>query len=289
MNAIVVGNAESVLKRLGSNIAQVCITSPPYWGLRDYALRQQIGSEENLSTYLRRLSRVFGALRQVVKPDGVLWLNIGDTYTSGNRGWRADDKRNSARGRNWRPDNPPGMKNKELIGLPWELARSARRQGWFIRSEIIWDKTNGQPESVRDRPTRSHEQLFLLSNAEQYFFDNYAIAEPAKGSANTRNRRSVWSFQTEPFHGNHYAVFPTELVERCILSSTREGDLVIDPFFGSGTVGLVCQKQGRNFLGVELNEEYAEIARKRLDLPSEAVYRIGDSGFNGLVSNLGRD
>ena len=237
MSAIVVGNAASVLRRIPAGLAQACITSPPYWGLRDYELAQQIGSEDKLSTYLRRLARVFAMLRTVVRPNGVLWLNIGDTYTSGNRGWRAEDKRNPARARGWRPDNPPGMKNKELVGLPWELARVVRQRGWYLRSEIIWQKTNSQPESVKDRPTRSHEQLFLFSNAEQYYYNSQEIAEPANGDGQTKNRRSVWPLQAEPFNGNHFAVFPTELVRLCILASTRQGDLVIDPFFGSGTVG----------------------------------------------------
>ena len=260
MNMILTGNAASVLKRLPVGLAQACITSPPYWGLRDYALNQQIGSEDRLATYLSRLAGVFGALSEVIKPNGVLWLNIGDTYTSGNRGWRANDKRNPARGRSWRPDNPPGMKNKELVGLPWELARVIRRKGWYLRSEVIWHKTNSQPESVKDRPTRNHEQLFLFSNSEHYYYDSEAIAEPANGSPQTKNRRSVWSLKTEPFNGNHFAVFPTELVRLCIESSTRPGDLVIDPFFGSGTVGVVCQELGRPFVGIELNPEYAEIA-----------------------------
>ena len=271
MDAIVVGNAQSILKQLPVGIVQACITSPPYWGLRDYLLPQQIGSEEKLSTYLRRISRVLGALRYVVKEDGVLWLNVGDTYTSGNRGWRAADKKNPARGRSWRPDNPPGMKNKELVGLPWELAKAARRQGWYVRSEVIWNKTNGQPESVKDRPTRAHEQLLLMSNSERYYYDGQAIAEPSNGSKATKNRRSVWSLPTEPFNGNHVAVFPTELVRSCILATTRPGDLVLDPFFGTGTVGLVCQELGRRFLGIELSGEFAEIARKRLSISTESV------------------
>ena len=287
MSAIVVGNAESALKKLPEGIAQTCVTSPPYWGLRDYALPQQIGSEEKLSTYLRRLARVFGILRTVVKPNGVLWLNVGDIYTSGNRGWRAADKKNAARGRNWRPNNPPGMKNKELVGLPWELARVARRQGWYVRSEVIWHKTNGQPESVKDRPTRSHEQLFLFSNAEQYYYDCEAIAEPASGVLLTKNRRSVWSLPTEPFNGNHFAVFPAGLVQLCILASTRQGDLVVDPFFGTGTVGVVCQQLGRRFLGIELNPEFAEIARKRLSLPPESVIRSEEIGTSSIASLLG--
>ncbi len=286
MSAIVVGNAASVLRGIPAGLAQACITSPPYWGLRDYELAQQIGSEDKLSTYLRRLARVFGMLSAVVRPDGVLWLNIGDTYTSGNRGWRAEDKRNPARARAWRPDNPPGMKNKELVGLPWELARVVRQQGWYLRSEVIWQKTNGQPESVKDRPTRSHEQLFLFSNAEHYYYNSQEIAEPANGDGRTKNRRSVWPVPTEPFSGNHFAVFPTELVRLCILSSTRQDDLVIDPFFGSGTVGVVCQELGRRFLGIELNPEYAEIARSRLSLPPESVIRSRATDLSSVVSLL---
>ncbi len=275
MSAIVVGNAEAVLRRLPEGLAQACITSPPYWGLRDYSLGQQIGSEKRLATYLARLARVFGVLRNIVTSDGVLWLNIGDAYTSGNRGWRSADKKNPARGRDWRPDNPPGLKNKELIGLPWELAKIVRRRGWYLRSEVIWWKTNSQPESVKDRPTRSHEQLFLFSHAEHYYYDSEAIVESANGDGMTKNRRSVWALPTEPFNGNHFAVFPTELVKRCILASTRPGDLVIDPFFGSGTVGVVCQQLNRRFLGIELNPEYAEIARERLSISRESVIEVG--------------
>ena len=282
MNKIVLGNAESILRKFPEGLVQACITSPPYWGLRDYALPRQIGSEEQLSTYLRRLSRILGILRGVVKPDGVLWLNIGDTYTSGNRGWRASDKRNAARGRGWRPNNPPGMKNKELVGLPWELARVARRQGWYVRSEVIWHKPNSQPESVRDRPMRSHEQVLLFSNAEHYYYDDQAIVEPTSNGELTKGRRSVWSLPTEPFPGNHFAVFPTELVRLCILASTRPGDLVLDPFFGTGTVGLVCQQLGRRFLGIELNPEFADLARERLSLPSCSI--IGPSQIDSVVA-----
>ena len=278
MSFIVVGNAESVLRRLPKGFAQACITSPPYWGMRDYALTSQIGSEDRLATYLGRLAKIFGLLKTVVRDDGVLWLNVGDTYTSGNRGWRANDKKNPARGRKWRPNNPPGMKNKELVGLPWELANLSRRQGWYVRSEIIWHKTNGQPESVKDRPTRAHEQLFLLSNSEQYYYDSQAIAEPTVDGKLTKNRRSVWSLQTEPFPGNHFAVFPTELVRLCVLSSTRPGDVVLDPFMGTGTVGMVCQQLGRKFLGIELNPEFTAIARERLDLPPEAIVLPKDIG-----------
>lgn len=284
MNIIVVGNAESILRKLPEDVAQASVTSPPYWGLRDYSMAQQIGSEDKLATYLSRLARVFGALRTVVKPSGVLWLNVGDTYTSGNRGWRARDKRNPARGRGWRPDNPPGLKNKELVGLPWELARIVRRRGWYLRSEIIWNKTNGQPESVKDRPTRSHEQVFLFSNAEHYYYDSQGVAESSNGEGVTKNRRSVWSLATDPFNGNHSAVFPRELVELCILASTRPGDTVIDPFFGSGTVGVVCQQLGRKFLGIELNPEYAEIARARLGLPNESVIRAGATDMSSIVT-----
>lgn len=194
--------------------------------------------------------------------DGVFWLNIGDGYTSGNRGWRAPDKKNPARAMSVRPETPEGLKPKDLIGLPWRLAFALQSDGWYLRTDIVWHKPNAMPESVKDRPSRSHEFLFMFTKSERYFYDHDAVKEVS--ASGERNRRSVWSIHTRPMPEAHFATFPCALVEPCILSSTRPGDLVLDPFFGSGTVGVVCQQLGRPFVGIELNPEYVQIARRRL-------------------------
>ena len=187
------GDAHVVLARLPDQCAQSVVTSPPYWGLRDYDLPGQIGLEETLPQYLNRLVAVFAEIRRVLKDDGTLWLNIGDGYTSGNRGWRAPDKKNAARAMEVRPDTPEGLKPKDLLGIPWRLALRLQEDGWYLRSDIIWHKPNAMPESVKDRPTRAHEYIFLLSKREQYYYDRAAVLE-----ANGRNRRSVWSVNTLP-------------------------------------------------------------------------------------------
>lgn len=258
------GDALSVLKDLPNGSAQSAITSPPYWGLRDYGVENQIGAEPTIGAYLDTLVKVFRELRRVLADDGVFWLNIGDSYTSGGRKWRQADKKLSARGMSYRPDTPEGMKPKDLIGVPWMLAFALRDDGWYLRTDIIWNKPNSLPESVRDRPTRSHEFLFMLTKNEKYFYDVNATLEPADKGNKMRRKRSVWNVNTEAFPGAHFATFPTKLVEPCILASTVEGQTVIDPFFGSGTVGQVARTLGRNFTGIELNNEYAVIAKARL-------------------------
>jgi len=261
---IVIGDALSVLKALGSNICRCCVTSPPYWGLRDYGipLENQIGAEVRLNDYIKNLTEIFSEINRVLIPDGTLWLNIGDSYTSGNRTWRDADKKNPARGMAYRPPTPQGLKPKDLIGVPWRIAFALQEAGWYLRSDIIWYKPNCQPESVKDRPTRSHEYVFLFSKSEKYFYNYGTIKEDYNG--NTRNRRTVWQINTEAFHGAHFATFPPKLVELCILAGSEPGDIVIDPFFGSGTVGEVCLKLDRKFIGIEIKEEYADIAKKRL-------------------------
>lgn len=270
-DTLIIGDALRALRRLPSAMAQSCVTSPPYWGLRDYGVANQIGAEPTLSAYLAKLRRVFQEVSRVLRPDGTLWLNLGDSYTSGNRGWRAPDRRNGARAMSERPPNPPGLKDKELVGVPWRLAFVLQRQGWHLRADVIWAKPNAQPESVKDRPTQAHEYVFLLSKEKDYYYDHQAIAEPSEGGETRRNRRSVWSIKTEPYPGAHFATFPPELVSLCVDAGSRPGDLVIDPFFGAGTVGLVCIRQQRRFLGIELNPEYGELARARLDLPPTRV------------------
>lgn len=266
-DTLIIGDALRALRRLPSAMAQSCVTSPPYWGLRDYGVANQIGVEPTLSAYLAKLRRVFQEVSRVLRPDGTLWLNVGDSYTSGNRGWRAPDKRNGARAMNDRPPNPPGLKDKELVGVPWRLAFALQRQGWHLRADIVWAKPNPQPQSVKDRPTQSHEYVFLLTKQKDYYYDNEAIAEPTEAGEGRRNRRSVWSVRTEPYPGAHFATFPPELVNLCVRAGSRRGDLVLDPFFGAGTVGLVCAQLQRRFLGIELNPEYGELARTRLGLP----------------------
>lgn len=258
-SVIIEGDVLNVLRRIPSGLIQSVITSPPYWGLRDYSIDGQIGLEPTLPQFINKLVAVFSEIKRVLSDDGVLWLNIGDGYTSGNRGWRAPDRKNPARAMNVRPDTPEGLKPKDLLGIPWRLALALQDDGWYLRSDIIWNKPNCQPESVKDRPTRAHEYLFLLSKSERYYYDYEAIREE-----NGRNRRSVWNVNTQPFLGAHFATFPPKLIEPCILASTKPGDYVLDPFFGSGTVGLVCEQQGRKYVGIEINPLYIELAAKRL-------------------------
>jgi len=227
--------------------------------LRDYASETQIGAENEPSEYISRLAAVFEEVRRLLTDDGTLWLNIGDSYTSGNRGYRAPDKKNPVRAMAYRAKTPSGLKPKDLIGIPWRLAFALQEAGWYLRSDIIWEKPNCMPESVKDRPTKSHEYMFLFSKSLRYYYDCESIREPSG-----RNRRTVWSIPTEPFLGTHFATFPPKLVEPCIIGGSRPGDWILDPFFGSGTVGVVCEQQHRNYVGIELNPEYVTLAVNRI-------------------------
>lgn len=258
------GDVCEVLPRLPDASVQCIVTSPPCWGLRDYGIPGQIGLESSLAAYVRHLTNVLAEAGRVLKPDGVLWLNIGDGYTGGNRGWRAPDKKNPNRAMSVRPDNPPGLKDKDLLGVPWRLAFALQADGWYLRSDIIWHKPNAMPESVKDRPTRAHEYLFMLTRQEDYVYHPAEIAEEAEDGG-TRNRRTVWSINTAPNDSSHIASFPAELVEPCILGSSSPGDFVLDPFFGCGTVGVVCQRLNRRFIGIELNPAYVDRAVQWLD------------------------
>ena len=262
-----------LLPLLPSDSVQCVVTSPPYWGLRDYGIGGQIGLEESMAGFLQTLTGVFAEVRRILKPDGILWLNIGDGFTSGNRGWRAPDKKNPNRAMSTRPDNPPGLKDKDLLGIPWRLAFALQDDGWYLRSDIVWNKPNAMPESVKDRPTRAHEYLFMLTKSEQYAYHQDHAKELAENGA-TRNRRSVWNINTGPSLSSHIASFPPALVEPCVLASTREGDYVLDPFFGSGTVGLVAQGLGRRYVGIELNPVYVADARQIL----QPVFGAGRNG-----------
>ncbi len=267
------GDALTVLRGLPSGSVRCVVTSPPYWGLRDYGIAEQIGLEGTMPQFLHRLVAIFAEVKRVLTDDGTLWLNIGDGYTSGNRGYRAPDKKNPARAMDIRPETPDGLKPKDLIGIPWRLAFALQDDGWYLRSDIVWNKPNAMPESVKDRPARAHEFLFMLTKSERYFYDWRAAREPADGGG-LRNRRSVWHVNTKPFAGAHFATFPPELIRPCIQVSTEPGDYVLDPFFGSGTVGLVCQAENRQYVGIELNPEYVSLAADRLQGLDSNVIRI---------------
>jgi site-specific DNA-methyltransferase (cytosine-N4-specific) len=261
---IYLADARQKLATFADQTFQCCITSPPYWGLRDYEYPNQIGAEVKLEDYIRDLVIVFREVRRTLRDEGTFWLNIGDAYTSGGRTWRAPDKKNAGRAMSYRPDTPEGLKPKDLIGLPWRIAFALQDDGWYLRSDIIWNKPNCQPESVKDRPTRSHEYMFLFSKSERYYFDQESIKEPAIGDNGGKNRRSVWNINTEGFKGAHFAVFPPKLVEYCILAGSQTDTIVLDPFLGSGTVALVSKCLKRRCVGIEMKPEYAAMAAQRI-------------------------
>lgn len=261
---IIQGDIREKLTLLPDDSFNCCITSPPYWGMRDYGINGQIGAEARIQEYIGHLVDVFREVRRVLRPDGTFWLNIGNTYTSGGRTWRQSDSKNAGRAMSYRPDTPEGLKPKDLIGVAWMLAMALQLDGWYLRSDIIWHKPNGQPESVRDRVTLAHEYLFMFSKNETYYFDQEAIKEPTADGKARKNKRSIWSINTEPCKEAHFAVFPRALVRPCILAGSPVGGMVFDPFFGSGTVGVVAIETGRQCVGIELKTDYIKIARQRL-------------------------
>ena len=284
--------------------ARMCVTSPPYYGLRDYGGEDsQIGMEQSPEEYVDQMVQVFREVRDVLTDDGVLWLNIGDSYYN----YRSDGnypKQSVSKTRQDLPKSTPvrgnklkGLKQKDLIGIPWMLAFALRADGWWLRQDIIWNKPNPMPESVKDRCTKSHEYIFLLSKSKQYYYDNEAIKEPVKQDWGTRdrtngkyhnpgtglaphsglsksydrkNKRSVWTVTNKPYKGAHFAVFPPDLIEPCILAGSEENDIVLDPFMGSGTTAMVAKKHNRNYIGCELHEDYASLQTDRIDsIPSQ--------------------
>jgi site-specific DNA-methyltransferase (cytosine-N4-specific) len=377
---ILTGDALAMLKTLPAVSAQMCVTSPPYWGLRDYGISGQLGLEPTVDLYVNHIVEIFREVRRVLKDDGTLWLNMGDCYATGGGkanipggGYRGahdgDAKRPKWSGPYQQPNRIPqsGLKPKDLAGLPWRVAFALQADGWWLRSDIIWHKTNPMPESVTDRPTKSHEYLFLLSKSARYLYNADAIKEPTTGSSHDRarkersadgqktlptgerngmrapgvnpkaqkwpnawsaeegqhdgvgngryrpsgnkernlagpangrlethmgsgipwppsirpkqnesfsaalvrtverrNKRTVWTISTKPFSGAHFATFPPKLVEPCILAGSRPGDIVLDPFNGAGTSGLVATAHGRRYLGIELNPAYVEMTHQRL-------------------------
>jgi DNA modification methylase len=260
-SAVVVGDIHRVLAGFPDGVFQTCVTSPPYWNLRSYHVAGQIGLEASVYQYIDSLVSAFEEVRRVLRADGVLWIVIDDSYTSGGRTWRAPDKKNPARAMSSRPPTPTGLKPKDLIGVPWRLILRLQEAGWYLRADCIWEKPNCQPQSVQDRPTRSHEYVFLLSKSKYYYFNDKDVRGP-----NGRRPRTVWSINTQPNKLAHGATFPPALVEPCLKMGSRPGDLVLDPFFGTGTTGLVALQYGRRFVGVELNPTYIELAKPRLGL-----------------------
>ncbi|SRR5581483_1171322 len=262
--SVFLADSRSKLRDFADGTFKCCVTSPPYWGLRDYDYPDQIGAEPKVEDYIADLVVLFREVRRTLADDGTFWLNIGDCFTSGGRTWRAPDKKNPGRAMSYRPATPDGLKPKDLVGLPWRLAFALQADGWYLRTDIVWNKPNCQPESVKDRPTRSHEFVFLFSKSERYYFDPDSIMEPSNGSGGRKNRRTVWNINTEAVKGTNFAVFPTKLVELCVLGSTTKGDVVLDPFLGTGTVGVVAKRLERQCVGIEMKPQFAKIAQRRI-------------------------
>jgi len=300
MNKIEFGDCRETMRKWASQgvKAQTCVTSPPYYGLRDYGHEGQIGLEETPEEYIEAMVEVFQCVWDVLEDDGTLWLNIGDSYAGNNS--RASNNGRAGFG-NVREKvvnrTGEGLKTKDLIGIPWMLAFALRAEGWYLRQDIIWHKPNPMPESVQDRCTKAHEYIFLLSKSAKYYYDSESIKErsihageersfnsPKKAMRNVdgkvstgnehpdalpteiselKNKRSVWTVNPKPYSGSHFAVFPTELIEPCILAGAPLGGIVLDPFMGSGTTAQVAQDLGRQYIGCELNPEYGKLQKKR--------------------------
>lgn len=271
MFQILQGDCRTKLKDVPEESIQCCITSPPYWHLRDYECEGQIGNDPTPEEYAVTLSETFSSVHRVLRQDGVLFLNLGDTYCGGGgycpnapsnqKGSKQSTNRGSKVGA--RPI-PPGYKAKDLVGFPWLMAFELRKAGWYLRADIVWDKTNCMPENVTDRPTRSHEYVFLFSKSAKYYYNHEAVKEKtAKGKL--RNCRTVWQIPKATSRTVHTSVFPEALVERCVLAGSQEGDAVLDPFVGSGTTGVVSTRLGRNFVGIEINPDYCKICNERIE------------------------
>lgn len=293
------GDALNILAGMKSESVDCVITSPPYWGLRDYGVDGQIGLEPTPELFIGNMRMIFEQVRRVLTGGGTLWLNLGDSYANSGRGGNSAVITGTGKDKSkgTRPKAVKGLKPKDLIGIPWRVALALRDDGWYLRQDIIWHKPNPMPESVTDRCTKSHEYIFLLTKSDKYYFDSESILEPfsdrehrgkikgargsqayakARGNDRTnsggfpqtrkgRNKRSVWSCISRPFRGAHFATFPEKLIEPCVLAGCPAGGIVLDPFFGAGTVGLVAKRHGRQYIGIELNKDYIEIAKRRIE------------------------
>ena len=296
---ILQGDCIETLQKLDDKSINTCITSPPYWGLRNYNDEEkQLGMEDTPEEFVDNLVKVFREVKRILRDDGTVWLNLGDSYSSGGRTTTTNQ---SLRGDKdygvTRPKPSKGIKPKDLIGIPWRVALALQQDGWYLRQDIIWHKPNPMPESVKDRCTKAHEYIFLLSKNPKYYFDNEAIKEDSKyhgkdkrsDKGNIRyegkrtsnkdtkaqqsfvtinpkkNKRSVWTVTTKPFKGAHFATFPMDLIEPCVLAGCPEGGTVLDPFGGSGTTGIVAVNHNRHAVLCELNQEYIDLAKKRIE------------------------
>tara|TARA_A100001234_G_scaffold212134_1_gene213397 strand:+ start:881 stop:1780 length:900 start_codon:yes stop_codon:yes gene_type:complete len=287
-DTILYGDCRETLQQFAESgvRARMCVTSPPYYGLRDYGNEDsQIGLEESPEEFIQQLVEVFRGVRDCLTDDGTLWVNIGDSYYNyrGGKGQAlpkqsvANTNQDLPQGKNPRRGNKlKGYKEKDLIGIPWMLAFALRADGWYLRQDIIWSKPNPMPESMKDRCTKSHEYIFLLSKKQNYFFDVESIKEPTIDGKSLKRKKSVWNIQTKPYKGAHFAVYPPELIEPTILAGSEEGDIILDPFMGSGTTAMVSKSLGRYYIGCELHEEYGELIDNRISEYSK-TYSIKDS------------
>lgn len=294
------GDCIEVLKTLREESVDCCVTSPPYYNLRDYGVEGQIGLEKTPAEYISKLVLVFREVKRVLKDDGTLWVNIADSYAGSGKGaahymesFKQGTNKGSVDQKNLqRAYVGNGIKQKDLIGIPWMLAFALRADGWYLRQDIIWHKPNPMPESVTDRCTKSHEYIFLLSKSKKYYYNNERIKEQCVQGDNNirdrdntklnncpgrtrmggltrndykyRNKRDVWTVSTKPYKGAHFATFPPDLIEPCVLAGCPVGGTVLDCFFGSGTVGVVATANQRNFIGIDLNKDYCQMANERI-------------------------
>ena len=284
-DTILFGDCRETLSQIDEKV-RMCVTSPPYYGLRNYGDESnQIGQEDTPEEYIQNLVDIFRSVRNCLSDDGTLWVNIGDSYYNYRPGkGQALVQQTVSNSKQDLPDKCArrgnklkGLKEKDLIGIPWMLAFALRADGWYLRQDIIWHKSNPMPESVRDRCTKSHEYMFLLSKSQNYYFDVDVIKEP------TRRKRSVWNVSTKPYKGSHFAVFPPELITPCILASSEENDIILDPFIGSGTTAMVAKELGRYYIGCELHEDYGNLIQERMGVSVDKVVHNGlTSAFNDV-------